>query len=180
MVQINLVSRIAGDKNSFFDLVFIAYKLKLDGYNGFRILFIGEIESPSIYQNIIRMAGLLDVGEHIDFTKKSIPLARLPENIKDGYFLNYSVGKFIGYSGIESIANGLKAIFVNGDKSLEDDVSDYINVCRNIPDLIEFIKILINDKVNADKQIISNNLEMSSDFKLTEPDTAFLLSMMKA
>jgi hypothetical protein len=179
MIQINLVARIAADKNVCFDLVFVASKLKEDGYTDFKFLFIGGIESPSIYQNIIRLAGLLNVTDHIDFTKKSIPMTELSEETKNGYFLNYSIGKFIGYSGIDSIGMGFKTIFVNGDKNHENEDMTTVNICRNIPELIAFIKLIHKDQLAMNKQIVADNLEMSKNFQLNEADKAFLLEIMR-
>ena len=178
MIQLNLVARVAGDKNIYFDLVFAASKLKEAGCKDFNFLFIGDIESPSIFQNIVRLTGLLDVEEYIRFTKKSIPMAELPQETKDGYFLNYSVGKFIGYSGIDSIDMGFKTIFVNGDKALENEEMAGVNICRNITELIEFIELLIKDPLSINKQIEASNLKMSKDFELNDTDIAFLLGVM--
>ena len=179
MIQINLVARVASDKNNFFDLVFIASELKKSGYTDFNFLFIGDIESTSIYQSILHLAGLLNVSEHIHLTKRSIPLAELSEEIKDGYFLNYSVGKFIGYSGIDSIAMGFKTIFVNGDKALETEDMASANICRNIPEFIEFIKLLMTDTVAISNEIKASNIKMSEAFQLNKVDAALLLGTMK-
>ena len=178
MIQINLVARIAGDKNSFLDLVYIAYKLKQNNINDFNILFIGDILNISIYQNIVRMADLLDVSANISFTKRSIPFSDLAPAIKDGYFINLTVGSFTGYSGIESLSMGFKTIFYNADKRHENEVTEYINVCSDIPSVINLIKLINKDKLSVNKQMISNNSKMKSYYSLNDKETSLLLSFM--
>ena len=178
MIQINLVSRIDDDKNSFMELVYAAHKLKESGITGFHILFIGAVYKPVIYQSVVQMAGLLGVDSHIGFTKKSIPMAQLPPEIKDGYFLIHSIGDFIGYSGIESIDMGLKTIICNVDKNFAADRAKYINSCEDIHAVIELIKLIDQDKEAIDRQIIANNIEIKKAYYLSDQDKNKLLSLL--
>jgi hypothetical protein len=178
MIQFNLVARINDDKNSFLDLVYAAHKLKLSGFEDFNILFIGSVYNAGIYRNIVRMAELLGVTDQISLTKKSIPIASLPVNIKEGYFINLSVGGFIGYSGIESMKLGFKNIFYNCDKKLIKGPRKYINVCPDLDAVIELFKLIMKDSAGIDRQILLNDAEMTATYALDEPGNATLLSLM--
>jgi len=178
MIQINLVARIAADKNSFFDLVYLAYKLQQDQIQSFRILFIGDILNVSIYQNIVRLADLLKVSDKIDFTKKSIQYSELPESIQRGYFINFTIGDFIGYSGIESINLGYKTIFYNGDPNAQFAKNNILGYCSDIDSLTKLFKIIDKNPVKADNQITANCLLKKEEFKLSGDDKQLLLSTM--
>lgn len=178
MIQISLVARIDDDKNSFLELVYVAHKLKESGIADFYILFIGAVYNQIIYQNIIRIAELLGVREHIGFTKKSIPIAELPAEIKDGYFLAYSIGDFIGYSGIESINLGLKTIFCNVDKRFAEETGMTINACRDIDEVVELFKLISRDKESIDEQIIATYAAIKRGYYLDSKDKDKLLSLL--
>jgi hypothetical protein len=178
MIQINLVARIDDDKNSFLDLVYVAYMLKKDGITDFKILFIGGVHKQSIYQNIVHLADLLDVESHIGFTMKAIPLAQLPEDTKQGYFLNYTVGAFVGYSAIESIDLGLRAIFLNGDKELVGDMPKTAGMCPDLDSLITLIATLVQDKSAIDAKIDESNAQLKKSYFLTTADRSNLLSLL--
>jgi len=178
MIQINLVARIATDKNSFFDLVFLAYKLQQEQIQSFKILFIGDILNVSIYQNIVRLADLLRVSDRIEFTKRSIKYNELPQSIQNGYFINFTIGDFVGYSGIESINLGYKTIFYNGDANVEFSRNNVLGYCPNIDSLIELFRIIDKNPIKADNQITANCLLKKEEFKLSGDDKQVLLSMM--
>ncbi|MBD1394700.1 hypothetical protein [Mucilaginibacter glaciei] len=178
MIRINLVARIAGDKNSFLDLVYIAFQLKQQGFEDYLVTFIGAIETIEIYQNIVRMAELLEVGDKIDFTKKSIPMHQLPDDIKSGYFFAFTVGMFMGYSAIESINLGFKTIFCNVDKRLDCEQSCYINVCPNLNAVIDLILMINKDTAVVDKQIAINNQLMKKNYLLNADEASLLKSLM--
>lgn len=178
MIQINLVARIAGDKNSFLDLVYIAFKLKEQGVKDFIVTFIGAIESNPIYQNITRMAELLGVIDNIAFTKKSVPMDELTNELKNGYFFNFTVGSFMGYSAVESINLGLKTIFCNGDKRLTSEQNSYLNVCPNLDAVIELILLINEDRYPVDRQMLINNQVMKESYSLTAEDASLLKKLM--
>ena len=178
MILLNLVSRIDDDKNSFLDLVYIAYELKQAEIINFKVLFIGGIHKVSIYQNILRMAYLLGVTEHIDFTKKSVPLKDLPAEIKKGYFFNYTVGNFFGYSAIESVELGFKTIFCNCDQFLSSEWSSYINFCPDIGSAIELIKLISREEEKVSTAIFENNIKMKAGYFLSQNDKTLLFSML--
>lgn len=178
MIRINLVSRIAGDKNSFLDLIYAAYKLKQHNIEDFTILFIGAIDNVSIYQNITRMAELLGVADKIDFTKKSIPMEQLTDEIKSGYFFNFTVGNFLPYSSIESINLGFKTIFFNMDKRLVNEPYPFINLCPDIESVIKLILLIREDAASVDKQIAINNQLIKASYLLTGDEALLLRSLM--
>lgn len=178
MIRINLVARIAGDKNSFPDLVNLAHQLKQRGMADFLFTFIGAIENNAIYENTLRIAQQLEVTEHIAFTKKSIPMAELSDELKSGYFLNFTVGSFMGYSSIDSINLRFKTIFCNCDDRLADEQYDYINICRNLNEVTELLLLINKDAEKIDEQIMTNNQLMKQSFLLTAAEASQLKSLM--
>ncbi|AYL97247.1 hypothetical protein [Mucilaginibacter celer] len=178
MLRVNLVARIAGDKNSFPDLVKLAHQLKQQGVTDFLVTFIGAIEDQGIYQNIITIAEQLDVSHHIAFTGKSIPMAELSDELKSGYFLNFTVGSFMGYSSIDSINLGFKTIFCNCDAYLTGEQYDYINVCRNLDEVANLLLLINKDAGTVDKQIMTNNQLMKQSFLLTAAEASQLKNLM--
>lgn len=178
MIRINLVARVAGDKNLFPDLVNFVHQLKKQGMADFVLTFIGAIEDNAIYENTIRIAQQLEVTDHIAFTKKSIPMAQLSDELKSGYFLNFTVGSFMGYSSIDSINLGFKTIFCNCDEYLAGEQYDYINICRNLNEVIELLLLINNDAATVDEQIMTNNQLMKQSFLLTAADASLLKSLM--
>ncbi|MCQ6957276.1 hypothetical protein [Mucilaginibacter aquariorum] len=176
MLRINLVARIAKDKNSFLDLVYVAHKLKQNNFDDFAILFIGAVESISIYQNIVRMAELLGVTSNIKFTEKSIAMTALPEDVKDGYFFNFTVGNFMGYSSVECVNLGFKTIFCNADKRLVNEQYNYINVCPDIDSVVDLILLISKDPAPVNMEIQKNNLSMKRSFLLNQEEAGLLRS----
>ena len=176
MININVVARIADDKNSFLDVVYMLYQLKEENITGIQVLFIGAIQNYGIYENVLSMAGLLGVSSQISFTKASIRINDLPAEIKQGYFLHFCIGDFIGYSGIESIHAGLKNIFYNADRKVEPERSKF--VCGNISALIEFVKRLTLEQVTVDQEIRENSVEILNSFVLQPDDRSTLLSLL--
>jgi hypothetical protein len=176
MLRINLVARIAKDKNSFLDLVYVAHKLKQNNFDDFTILFIGAIESLSIYQNIVRMAELLGVTSNIGFTERSVAMTALPEEVKNGYFFNFTVGNFMGYSSVESVNLGFKTIFCNADKRLVNEKYNYVNVCPDIDSVVNLILLIGRDPAPVNIEIQKNNLSMKKSFQLNQEEADLLKS----
>ncbi|TWR25179.1 hypothetical protein FPZ43_17045 [Mucilaginibacter pallidiroseus] len=178
MIRVNVVARFSDDKNSFFALLFVLYKLKEKGINSISILFIGDIISESLYRNTLLLASILSVRNMVDFTKKSIRFINMPVEIKQGYFLNFTIGNFTGFSGIESINNGFKTIFLNADNSLNDATVSSASQCRNTNDLIDLLENLTLDKPKWDKLIEAGNLAMKQRFMLSDTDRESLLGIL--
>jgi hypothetical protein len=178
MIQINVVSRISEDKNVFFDLIYAIYQLQQTGINDVHILFIGEISNNVVYQDMRRLVKLFDLSSFVSFTKRSIWLQDLEESVKNGYFFNFTIGDFIGYSGVESVSLGYKTIFYNAETSLSDKTTKSVSMCPDIPTLISLITKIKHNPELMDKQIISDNLKMKTNFALKDEDKLFLRSIL--
>lgn len=179
MININVIARIADDKNHFLDLVYMFHKLKEQNITDVQVLFVGAIQNYGIYENVLSMANLLSVSSQIEFTKRSIRINDLSPEIKQGYFLHFCAGDFIGYSGIESIHDGLKNIFYNADRMVKMDGSKQSAVCGDINALIDFVKRLTIEQAVVDKEIAQNSIQILNNFVLTAEDKTFLLAALK-
>ncbi|WP_462267051.1 hypothetical protein [Mucilaginibacter sp.] len=179
MININVVARISEDKNSFGELLSLLEVLKQNNINTVRLLFIGPIESQAVYQQIISTANRLGVLSDIAFTKKAVPIDKLDEDIKAGYFINFTVGNFIGYSALESIKAGLKTLCYNTDKNCEEEFdSTLINMCANMDQLTYVIRLINDDKAKMDKELTICNLEMVKKFSLNRAESQQLFSII--
>ena len=178
MIKLNVVARIAADKNSFPDLIFALHELNKQGITQVHFVFIGSIYSMAVYENIIEEATRLHVLPNIAFTKRSIPISELSEEVQQGYFINFTIGNFVGYSALESIKNGYKTILYNADPSLEGESSGLINSCANLNELIGLIKKIDNNKTAVDTEIMAANQKMINRFCLDVSEKDNLLSMM--
>jgi hypothetical protein len=178
MINLNVISRISDDKNYFPDLLETLYLLKNNGITDVRILFIGTVYSPKVYQNIIDTASRLNVSSNIAFTERSIPMNELSDEIKSGYFINFTIGEFTGYSGLESIKNGFKTIFYNIDKSLKNEHGNLIAYCHTLDELTALIINISREQAMINKEITACNLKMLNRFVLNSTMKQQLLSMM--
>lgn len=178
MINLNVVSRIAEDKNSFPNLIEVLGVLKNEGITDVHILFIGAIYSQQVYQNIINLADKLGVSSNISFTKTSIPFHELDNKVKSGYFINFTIGQFTGFSGLEGIRNGLKTILYNVDETLENELSTSVTHCRNTAGLITLIKAIRADQAKLDEEIKYCNRELINQFTLDSSSSKELLTMM--
>lgn len=178
MINLNVISRISEDKNYFPDLVKILYLLKNKGITDIQILFIGTVYSPKVYQNIMDMASRLNVSSNIAFTEKSIPMNELSDEIKSGYFINFTIGEFTGFSGLESIKNGFKTIFYNIDKSLKNECANVIAYCHTLDKLTDLIINISQNPAPVNEEITVCNQEMLNRFMLNNAMKRELLSMM--
>jgi len=179
MIRINVIARIADDKNFFLDIVYLLHTLKEDNITDVQVLFIGAIQNYSIYQNILNMAELLSVTSQVSFTKSSIRINELPADVKDGYFLHFCVGDFIGYSGAESIQSGIKNIFYNIDRRVTIEHTGYVNMCGDITGLISFVKNVHENRADVDEEIKKDSLKILAGFKLNPDEKNLLLDMLK-
>ena len=178
MINLNVISRISDDKNYFPDLLETLHLLKNNGITDVQILFIGTVYSPKVYQSIIDMAGRLNVSSNIAFTEKSIPMNELSDEIKTGYFINFTIGEFTGFSGLESIKNGFKTIFYNIDKSLKNESDNVIAYCHTLHKLTDLIINISQNQALMNEEITACNQEMLNRFILNSTMKQQLLSMM--
>lgn len=178
MIQINIVSRISEDKNSFFDIIYLLHKLRETNVNNISLLFIGDIISNTLYQGMLKLVNLFDLHENVSFTGNSIRFADLTEEVKKGYFLNFTIGNFMGYSGIESINMGFKTIFYNVEKNLAVKTIASISQCIDLTNLLKLVSEIYRNKAVIDSQIIEDNLRMKKDFILSGEDKSYLWSVL--
>lgn len=178
MIQINVISRISEDKNSFFDMLYALHKLKNSGITAFKILFIGGIISPTLYRAICKLIEVLDLEEEVSFTKKFVRPDDLPQHVKDGYFCNFTIGNFMGYSGIEAINMGFKTIFYNLDRRLSKQTIPSASFCADVDDFITLIRNIKELPQATDAAIKADNDRLKNDYFLTQADNNFLLSVL--
>lgn len=178
MIRINIVSRISEDKNSFFDVIYLVKKLEEAGQQNIRLLFIGGITSNTLYNDMIKLVRLFELSEKVSFTRRSIRFDDLPAEVKEGYFLNFTVGNFKGYSGIESIKAGFKSLFYNVDKKLSAKTQRSESQAENFEALRSLMLKIAGNKTVMDKLIMEDNLRMMKDFALNEEDKSFLRSVL--
>ncbi|MEO7214157.1 hypothetical protein [Mucilaginibacter sp.] len=178
MIQINVVARISEDKNAFFDLIFAAHQLANQDINDVHILFIGDILSEALHRSMVKLIDLFDLAGRVKFTEKSIRFADLDEEVKDGYFINFTIGNFMGFSGIESINMGLKTLFYNPVKTLSTQTVPSPSLARDMPSLVALLARISNNQGEMDKLIATDNLKMKADFLLMSDDKAFLKSVL--
>jgi hypothetical protein len=102
----------------------------------------------------------------------------LSDEIKSGYFINFTIGEFTGYSGLESIKNGFKTIFYNIDKSLKNEHGNLIAYCHTLDELTALIINISREQAMINKEITACNLKMLNRFVLNSTMKQQLLSMM--
>lgn len=178
MIRINIVSRISEDKNSFFDVIYLVKKLEEAGQKDIQLLFIGGITSNTLYNDMMKLVGLFELSEKVSFTRRSIRFDDLPQEIKEGYFLNFTIGNFKGFSGIESIRAGFKTLFYNVDKKLSAKTERSESQVESFEALMALILKIIQNKAATDKLIIADNLRMMKSFALNEDEVFFLRSVL--
>ncbi|MDX8568436.1 hypothetical protein OZ668_10585 [Elizabethkingia sp. HX XZB] len=134
MIVLNIVARIAEDKNFFLDVIEIIHrfnKKKID----IKLNLVGEIYSEKLFEKLQISIKEYDLEDKVHFTKTSIPLATYCLGRKDELYLNFSVGNFFGYSAIECFLLGLKTLLLNVDIHYSsEDEKDFI-FCSTIDSL---------------------------------------------
>jgi hypothetical protein len=178
VIRLNIIGRISDDKNSFFDILFALYKLKAAGYDQIKLLLIGGIFSESVYRTACKMITLYGLDEQVAFTRQSIRPIDLEQDIKDSYFCNFTVGDFMGYSGIECINMGFKTIFYNGDTSVAEKMPVYYSMCRDLDAFIELMKDIDKNRAVTDAKIIADNIVLKQNFILQQAEETLLLNML--
>lgn len=176
--EVFIVARIADDKNYFVDFVYAAFELKRRKNIEIFVTFVGGIYSESIYRMLTRLIELLGLEKQFTFTGKSIRFDAFSEAMKCGYFMNFSVGSFIGYSGIESIQNGLKTIFYNVDRRWSDIYVQSPIFLRSVSELIELFEKIAEDNPMFDQNILIENKKVAENFFLSEGEKNTLLSIL--
>jgi hypothetical protein len=180
MIRLNITSRISVDKNFFVDFIVAVYKAGLEiGQEKIALTFIGQIQDKGVYETLLRLVYVLGLNEQVEFTKRSIPLSNLPENMKEGYFINFSAGNFIGYSGIECMGLGFKTIFLNVDDryapTIDPDQSCY---CPSFSALTDMILKIYRDQNSFDLRILEENRLLYAGYFLTENEERQLIEIL--
>jgi hypothetical protein len=178
MIQINIISRVSEDKNFFFDVIYAIHKLQQVNINDVEVLIIGDIITKTLYNDLLKLIDLFNLSDQIGFTKHSIRFEDLPEHVKNGYFLNFTIGNFKGYSGIESIKMGFKTIFYNVDKGLSIKTEFSESQCADITSLINLFSKISTDTKSMDQLILEDNLRMRNEFILSSGDGLLLRSIL--
>ncbi|MDN3548724.1 hypothetical protein [Mucilaginibacter aquaedulcis] len=178
MIQLTVVSRVNEDKNFFFDIIFALHKLKIYNIYDIQLLFVGDILSRAVLDNCCRLAELLGLSQNVHFTRKSVRITDLPENVKKGYFIHFTIADFTGYSGVESISLGYKTIFYNIDKKHTTISFDNATICRDVDELVNVISRIHNSPEQTDPHLLEDNLRLKKRFLLSVKDRSFLKSIL--
>ena len=129
MITYNIVVRIANDKD-FLSPIFASFgRIKKEGV-AFKFNVIGKIYSHPVYDRLTTLAAALDITGNIHFTKTSIRYIDLDEELKKGFFINYSLDDVVGYATMEAMNLGFKTILFNCDPAITKKVAGYHFVTR--------------------------------------------------
>ena len=179
MIKLNFISRISLDKNFFVDLVYLVYKLKNDHNTLVNLYFIGPIENVDIYEILSHKINELNVQDLVSFSKRSIRYHEMSEEVKSGYFINYSVGWFLGYSSLECMQQNLKTIFYNIDPHYSHSMIDkYSCYCSDLNSLINLIRTISMDRAGMDSKLLLENKQVRSQFVLQNHEASVLRSIL--
>lgn len=175
MIRLNLISRIAYDKLFFLDFIVLIANLRKCNFD-VRLKIIGKIYNTEICELILRTSRILNVAEFVEVTGESRPINQI-ENSNEDYFVNISVGSFIGYSSIECVSYGLRTIFYNVDEKLIRDTNDN-SFCFNFEELLNLLKLICSERnVYFDKLQIEN-IQTANKFILDEVRIAKLIDIL--
>lgn len=179
MIQFNLIARVADDKNYFVDFIHVVHQARYLHKIDVHFTFVGAVQNEGLYKALVRMAEVLKVDDLVHFTRASILYDNLPEDLKKGYFINFSVGDGIGYSSIESIKHHFKTVFYNVDERLVPIMKPgRISFCKDYYDLIDIIKKINADKATFDQQLEQENRTLIPGFSLTKKEADLLIATM--
>ncbi len=177
MLNINIVTRIAADKNFFLDYIVAVHELKKRYQEHCSLRFIGAIESYPIYENILRLSKIFGIEDQIHFTKKSIPYQDMEPSVLSGYFINMCVGSFKGYASLEASQRGLKALYYNVDSSLADKWDYPFPHIASLEHLISILHDIINQPDYYNDAIQKYNLKHPNQFFLSTEEKTLLKSL---
>jgi glycosyltransferase involved in cell wall biosynthesis len=178
MVIFNLISRIAVDKDFFEPLLHSLGKLNHNISDRFKLNIIGDINDENIFIKLEMLTSKLSIADNVSFTKKSIGYKDLDKKMLDGYFLNFSIGQFVGYSTIEAIDLGLKTIVINADIDFEEVEIKDIWYCNKIDDFYNLATEILKDEDKLGQKIIKENMNLKNNFFLTHKEADFLLNLL--
>lgn len=175
MIRLNIISRIAGDKDFFSHYLETVTEIFSENNITIFVNFIGPIEDLNTYNKIIKYCTKHGIEKQISFTKKALPYCEI-ENTEKDVFLNASIGSFIGYSSIESIENSFKTIFFNVDET-SFIKKKYISFCQNKTEFKNLILKIVFDN-NTLNLIEKENKEIFKSFHLDTEEKQLLLNIL--
>lgn len=176
---LSLLARISDDKNFFVDVLFAIYKCRERFGVAPQLNFVGAIENRGIYDALIRLTSFLQLTGRVFFTGRSVRYDEMPLEWLNGYFLNYSVGSFLGYSTIESVSRGLKVISYNVVPEYSDAIDGHERwQCRNVEELVQLLGELCGDNGKVEQQILKGNRLVANDHYLSSADVARLSTLL--
>lgn len=176
MLVYNIVSRVSEDREYFVPLISCIGDIKGEIGNHIQLNVIGEIYNPYIYNNLKNLAADRGVTENIYYTEKSVRFADIEAEMLKGYFINFSVGTFVGYSTIEAIGIGLKTIIINVDPDINEELKE-VSYCNTIKDFYKLAVKMHSNEEAIRAQIVQENLHKKNGFFLNEKDKEFLLGI---
>ena len=175
-IRINVISRIAADKNFFIDLLYAIISLRKAKKLDIKLNFIGAIYNYAIFDTLKRFVMISGIEDLVSFTEKSIPISEIDKSEND-YYLNFSIGDFIGYSAIEALKNDLNTIFYNVDFDYNKHY-DQVTFLSGIEDFIQMLISLSMDKNKMDELIRQENRDLAKQILLDEETETKLLSLI--
>jgi hypothetical protein len=179
MITLNMVTRVSDDKCFFVDLLYAAHQVKTENNIDVKLNFIGAIENFGIYYTIMRLAGILKLEENVFFSKRSIWVSDLPQELQVGYFINFSIGNFFGYSGIDCMQNRLKTVFLNIDPAYTQLVrKDFLCYCADISGIVSLIRRIHQDPGAVEEKLKKENEELLAGYALNSENNEFLKSVL--
>ncbi|AQX08240.1 hypothetical protein [Elizabethkingia ursingii] len=176
-IRINVISRIASDKNFFLDLLYAVDFLRREKKIDIKLNFIGAVYNYIIFDTLKRFTMVSGIEDLVSFTERSIPISEINKSDND-YYLNFSIGDFIGYSGIEATKKGFKTLFYNVDFEYNKKQYDSIVFLSGYKEFIEVLILLNEDKNKIDELIRLENKELVDQIFLDKETEIKLLSLI--
>ena len=175
MITYNVVMRIANDKDFLQPIFECIGKLKLAGIP-IQFNIIGEIYNEEIYKKLLDLSTKLSIAENVVFTKKSIRYNQMSLEVKQGFFLNYSIDDVVGYSTMEAMTLGLKTILINCNSALAGK-NENISFCNTPEELYDLTIKLSENRTEITNQIVEENNVFKSQFYLNPHESSLLLNL---
>lgn len=173
-IRLIVVSRISEDKNIFSQYVHLLSRLKKEHGVTVRIFFIGSIYHEDVFIQILEALREHQITDY-EFSYQSIPMREIDTDSYD-YFLNGSIGDFVGYSSIECFQLGYKTLFLNADPNIQIKKSLIFN--NNMDELLETLLKINENKAEADRRILIENRTVFYSYYLTPPEQKKLKQLL--
>ena len=175
MVSYNIVVRVADDKDFLTPIFKCIGQLNKDGIDA-SLTVVGKVYDEGIYNRLVTFSQQLGIAGKIHFTKQSIRYKDMDDTLRNGIFLNYSLGDVVGYSTMEAMNEGLKTVLFNCDPSIHESDSK-ISFCNDVDDLYNLTALLSQQPEKTTEKIIEENKAFRKSFFLDENEKQLLLTM---